>query len=231
MSYPKQLPAANYPPAGQYPPPGQPGQYPPTGQPEQYPPTGQYPPPGQPGQYPPAGQYPPPGQPGQYPPGPYPPVGQPGPYPPVGQPGQYPPPGQPGHYPSQGGYPPMAPGGQPGFDSVDSDPEDYLRSKDESQPVTVKFVNKTTFKVKLYWLDFKGDLKKPCKIKEGRVEKVDSYEGHKYMAFGYYGKLVINGNELFIVRTGHGSHGKVQAEITNGKSKNWSYCFQVVFRI
>jgi len=239
--YPPTGQPGQYPPAGQYPPPGQPGQYPPTGQPGQYPPAGQYPPPGQqgqypptghpgqypptgqPGQYPPAGQYPPPGQPGQYPPGPYPPVGQPGPYPPVGQPGQYPPPGQPGHYPSQGGYPPMAPGGQPshgpqpGFDSVDSDPEDYVRSKDAKQPVTVKFVNKTTSKVKLYWIDYKGKFKKSGKIKEGRAEVVDSYEGHKFMVEGKKSSdPVINGNEMFIVRTGHGSHGEVKADITHG---------------
>ena len=106
-----------------------------------------------------------------------------------------------------------------------------MRSKDAKQPVTVKFVNKTTSKVKLYWIDYKGKFKKSAKIKEGRIEVIDSYEGHKFMAEGKKSSdPVINGNEMFIVRTGHGSHGEVKADITHGPSKNCSlvskYCFE-----
>jgi len=94
-----------------------------------------------------------------------------------------------------------------------------FRAKDDRHPVTVKFTNKTKSKVKLYWINYKGNFKQKDKVKEGRTVSVNSYEGHTFMVGSKKDDAVINGNLLFRVHTARGSHGEVRGEITRGPSK------------
>ena len=95
-----------------------------------------------------------------------------------------------------------------------------MKTKHSKHPVTVKFINKTNDKVKLYWVDHKGKFKKQEKIKEGRIEVIQTYETHPFCAEGKKGRdLVINGNFLFITQAYSGSHGELKAEITYGPSQ------------
>ena len=93
----------------------------------------------------------------------------------------------------------------------------------------MKFVNKTQKKLKLFWVDHKGKFKKAGKLKEGRIEVIDSYEGHKFVADTKKGSpTVINGNLMYIVHATPGSSGEVKAEITTGPSKKISALFVFV---
>lgn len=106
-----------------------------------------------------------------------------------------------------------------------------IRSKDSKYPVRVKFVNKTQKKLKLFWVDNKGKFKKAGKIKEGRIEVIDSFEGHKFVADTKKGSpTVINGNMMYIVHATPGSSGEVKAEITTGPSKkNFTLVTFIIF--
>ena len=87
--------------------------------------------------------------------------------------------------------------------------------------------------MKLYWVDHKGKFKKAGKLKEGRIEVIDSYEGHKFVAEGNKGNdPIINGNLMYIAYATPGSSGEVKAEISSGPSKTAIFslfsCFLVV---
>ena len=87
-----------------------------------------------------------------------------------------------------------------------------LRSREDKNPLSVKFINRSGKMVNLYWLDKKGRHKKMKKLKEGKSVDIPTYETHAFMAVKKKGDPVtIDGNVTYFARP-TGSHGK-QAEV------------------
>ncbi|XP_046843581.1 uncharacterized protein LOC124437654 [Xenia sp. Carnegie-2017] len=173
------------------------------------------PPPGQPGY-----GMPPPGQPGYG----MPPPGQPG-YgmPPPGQPGYgMPPPGYPGGYayPSSSGYPHShGDKTKTGNDSDDSQPGDSaLRSKGQGKKIYCIFQNLTGKKVELYQIDAHGKVHRLIKLKDGKKERLEVYEGDVFVAGSTKKKmrLLINNNTVYTAMTEKEGENTVLAHISRG---------------
>ena len=75
-----------------------------------------------------------------------------------------------------------------------------LYSREDKNPMTVKFTNRTGKKIKLFWINKKGRRKRKGKLKDGQSKAVDTYETHVFMAFNKKlcrEPLLINGSPVF----------------------------------
>ena len=87
--------------------------------------------------------------------------------------------------------------------------ETGLRSREDKNPLSVKFFNRSGKKVALFWLDKKGRHKKIRKLKEGKSTMVETFETHAFMCAKKRGDpLMIDGNVIYFARQRFGSYGK-----------------------
>jgi len=105
-------------------------------------------------------------------------------------------------------------GGAAGFDAEDSDGGEAIKSRHNKYPIRVRFKNTTKDKVKLIWINEKGNDKKYDKIKAGQTFTCDTFETHPWLAIGKKGiETLINGNQAFLPQKYPGSGNEVTAEI------------------
>ena len=99
-----------------------------------------------------------------------------------------------------------------------------LRSKGNSQKIKCTFVNNADTKVALCCIDEKGKLHMVCKLKEGKKEVIETFEGDVFLALGKKKKkrghtLVINNNIVYAVTAEDEGDNRVKAEIMRGPGK------------
>lgn len=100
-----------------------------------------------------------------------------------------------------------------------------LRSKGSSKKIKCTFVNNADTKVALCSIDEKGKLRKVSKLKEGKKEVIETFEGNVFLARGKKKKkkkghtLVINNNILYAVTSEDQGDNRVKAEILRGPGK------------
>lgn len=192
---------------------------PPNEPPPPYTPQAQYPSMNQQHPYAQQAMYYPPPAPGQYPPpapGQFPPP--PGLYPQL-PPGQYPP-----NVNSGGAFAPQYPMvpqpsisiGPQGFDTVDSEDEDIVCTKENKYPMLVTFINKSGKKASIRWIDEDGNSEKITTLKANARKDIDTWESHPFFAESATDgdDLLINGNFVFIPRKVSGGHNSIKVEIT-----------------
>lgn len=87
-----------------------------------------------------------------------------------------------------------------GEDCIDSEKNNFLRSRHDKHPINVKFTNKTNEKIILYWIDEKGKFEKLTKIKSGLSRDIDTFVSHVFLAETKKGhQLILNGNISYFV--------------------------------
>lgn len=96
-----------------------------------------------------------------------------------------------------------------------------LRSKGSTKRIKCTFLNHADTKVVLYTIDEKGKMHKVAKMKDGKKEVIDTFEGNIFLARSKKRKLrgrslVINNNILYAVTAEDGDNDRVKAEILRG---------------